>query len=73
MNNRLYDTLKLISLLAIDAVATFVLTVGQIWGIPYYEAIATTVTAFGVLIGSVVATTSKVYHSKDEGSDEDGV
>lgn len=67
MNNKLYDTLKFISLICVDVLAAFVLNFGETWGIAHTNEIASTITEIGVLIGAIVATASSVYHKKNGG------
>lgn len=57
-----YDKLKLVSLF-FGYLATFVLTLTDIWGFQYGAEIAATVSAFGVLLGAVLTASSKQYHA----------
>ena len=52
--NRVYDVLKWVGLLVCPALATFMLTLGETWGIPYAPEIATTTAAVGTLVGVVI-------------------
>lgn len=61
MKNHQYDALKNVALLWIPALATFVNTVGMIWGIPYTTEITATITAFGVLLGASLKVSSNRY------------
>ena len=61
MNNKTYDTLKYIALYVLPALATLILTVGSIWGLPYSEAIAGTVTAIDTFIGALIGISAKNY------------
>lgn len=49
-----YAVLKWVGLIACPAIATFVGAVGPLWGLPYVDAIVTTVNAAGVLIGALI-------------------
>ena len=60
MSNKTYDTLKWISMIA-GYVATFILTVADIWGFTYGTAVAATVSAFGILLGSILTKSSSDY------------
>ena len=61
MSNKTYDILKDIALYVMPALATLILTLGSIWGIPYAEAIAATITALDTFLGAVLKISSKVY------------
>nr|DAE91291.1 MAG TPA: hypothetical protein [Caudoviricetes sp.] len=61
MNNRYYDILKNTALLWIPALATFVNTIGMVWGIPYSNEVTATITALGVLIGAGLKVSSNNY------------
>lgn len=61
MNNKTYDRLKYIALYVLPALATLILTVGSIWGLPYSEAIAGTVTAIDTFIGALIGISAKNY------------
>lgn len=66
MNNKTYDVLKDIALYIMPALATLVLTLGSIWGIPYAEAIAATITALDTFLGAVLKISSKVYETEEK-------
>lgn len=78
LTNRTYDTLKWIALAVIPAASTLVLTVGKIWGLPYYDNIGATISAVGLFIAAIIGVSSKDFYEiqpKDiEGMDylEDG-
>lgn len=52
--SRVYDILKWLGLIVLPALALFVGTVGPAWGLPYVDAIVTTLNALGVLAGAVI-------------------
>ena len=60
MSNKVYDILKFISLIA-GYVATFILTLTDIWGFRYGTAIAATVSALGVCLGLILTKSSFDY------------
>lgn len=66
MNDQTYDILKNWVLPVLTGGATFVLTVGKLWNIPYSEQIAGTMTALATLISFVINNASKVYFSDKE-------
>lgn len=62
LSNRTYDILKWVALVVIPASATLVLTVGKIWGLPYYDNIGATISAIGLFIAAVIGVSSKDYY-----------
>jgi hypothetical protein len=66
MSNKVYDVLKWIALIALDAVGVFYKTVSAIWGLPYGDKVLATCTALSVLIGALVGVSSAKYKKKAE-------
>ena len=66
MNNKTYDILKDIALYVLPALATLILTLTGIWGIPYGEAIAGTITALDTFLGAILKICSMKYSKKQE-------
>ena len=69
MSNKTYDVLKSLSTIWLPASATLVLTLGNIWNLPYTEAVAGTITALAMFIGTGIGISSKEYwesHSIEE-------
>lgn len=66
MSNKVYDILKDIALIGLPALATLWLTVSQIWSLPYGEAIAATITAVAVFLGSILKISSFYYNKSIE-------
>lgn len=67
MSNKTYDTLKYIALIVLPALATLYLTIATIWGLPYGEAVAATITAIDTFLGALLGVSSKKYaESEDE-------
>jgi hypothetical protein len=66
MNNKTYDILKDIALYVLPALATLVLTLGNIWGLPYAEAIAATITAIDTFLGTVLKISSIKYKENED-------
>lgn len=69
MSNKMYDTLKQITQVALPAVGVFYATVANIWGLPFGEEIAATVAAAVTMLGAFLGVSSAVY-KKHEGKDE---
>lgn len=70
MNNKVYDVLKDIALYVLPALATLVIALGNIWGIPYSEAIAATITAVDTFLGAILKISSISYNKKDGDNNE---
>ena len=66
LKNRTYDILKNIALYVLPALATLILTLGGIWGIPYAEAIAATITAIDTFLGAILGISSNKYQALQE-------
>lgn len=64
MNNRVYDTLKWIALVALPAITTLWLTLANIWGFPYAEAIGATLAAVTTFLGALLGISSVQYAKK---------
>ena len=62
MKNEVYDFLKRIALVVLPALATLVITVFQIWDIPYGEQIGATITAIDTALGVILGISSRNYY-----------
>jgi len=60
MPNKVYDTMKFISLL-IAPVCTFIAAIVNIWDIPYGTQIVATIAAADALMGAIVVIAKKIY------------
>ena len=58
LSNKTYDILKNIALYVLPALATLILSLGNIWGIPHAEAIAATITALDTFLGALLKVSS---------------
>ena len=68
---QIYQVLKWAGLIALPAVAVFVSTVGQAWGLDAgtLNAVVATLNALGVLVGALLGISQAT--GKPEGGDED--
>lgn len=66
MKNKTYDILKYIALIVLPALATLYLTIATIWGLPYGEAIAATITAVDTFLGAVLKISTDKYNAKSQ-------
>lgn len=71
MNDKMYDVLKNIALVVLPALATLWLTIAKIWGLPYGEEIAATITAIDVFLGALLKVSSYFY-AKNEAKEVAG-
>ena len=66
LSNKTYDILKNIALYVLPALATLILSLGNIWGIPHAEAIAGTITAIDTFLGALLKVSSTKYAEKQK-------
>ena len=66
MKNKTYDRLKWVAVIGLPALATFVVTVTGIWGLPYGEPIGATIMAADTLLGAVLNIKSKKYNEQTD-------
>jgi len=67
LSNKVYDILKFIAQLVLPALATLILTLFGIWGLPYGEQISATIMAIDTFLGAILGISSKVYSNKVKG------
>lgn len=65
LSNKVYDVLKWIALIALDAVGLFYKTVAIIWNLPLGEEVMNTCVALSVLIGTLIGVSSASYKKKN--------
>ena len=66
MNDKVYDILKNWVLPLLTGGATFVITLGELWGIPYSKEVAGTMTALATLISFILNQSSKAFFKDKE-------
>ena len=64
--NKVYDVLKWVALIALPAVATFWLALGQIWDFPYVNEIGATIIAIDTFLGALLGVSTLTYRKGDE-------
>ena len=69
MNNKVYDILKWIALVGLPALTALWLTLANIWGFPYAEAIGATMAAVTTFLGAILGISSLSYQKKIGGGD----
>ena len=71
ITNKTYETLRWLSEIVFPALYVLILAVGKIWDLPYYTAIAGTVAAIGVFIGSIIRKSRDEYYKNIDGYAEE--
>ena len=67
LNNKLYDILKWIAIVALPALSTFIVVLGKIWGWgDIAPMVAQTITAVAVLLGALLGISSIQYNKGGE-------
>lgn len=68
--DNVYNFLKWLGLIALPALATFYGVVGKTWDIPHTTEIVTTITAIGVLIGTLIGVSQYKINKEKESHEE---
>lgn len=70
LDNKWYDTLKWVAIVALPALSTFIVVISKIWGwADLGSMIAQTITAVALLIGSLLGISSHLYRGLDDDKD----
>lgn len=69
LNNKVYDVLKWICLIALPALAVLYFTLAKIWGLPYGAEITATINAIALFIGTLIGV-SQLSINKEESENE---
>ena len=64
LNNKVYDVLKWIALVALPAFAFFYGELAGIWSLPFAEEVPATITAVDLLLGVLLGVSSATYNKK---------
>ena len=64
LSNISYDRMKWFALVFIPAFEVLILTLGKIWGIPYYSEIGASVAALGVFLAAILGVSSRNYYQE---------
>ena len=65
-NNKTYDILKYVALIALPAIQVFWLTIGKIWNIGYTVEIGATIGAVALLLGTLLGVSTKNWLAEKE-------
>ena len=63
-NNKTYDLLKWIAMIALPALGTLYFALASIWGLPYGEQIVGTITAIDAFLGALLGVSTNNYYKK---------
>ena len=70
LNDKWYDILKWVAIVALPALSTFIVVISKIWGwADLGSMIAQTITAVALLIGSLLGISSHLYRGMDDDKD----
>lgn len=62
LNDKVYDVLKWLALIALNAIGVLYKTLATIWGWPFGEEILTTCAALSLFIGSMIGISTAEYN-----------
>jgi hypothetical protein len=65
-NDRWYNVLKYLAMIALPALALFTQTLFGIWGIPYGEQISATIVAVNALLGALLGISTIGYNKSQK-------
>jgi len=65
-DNKVYDILKWIALVALPAIGTLYFALASIWGLPYGEQIVGTITAIDCFLGALLGISTAQYNKSLE-------
>ena len=65
LSNKWYDRLKYIAQIVLPALATLIVTIFGIWGIPYAEPISGTIMAVDFFLGALLKISSDNYYKEE--------
>lgn len=68
-NSKLYDALKWISLVALDALGIAYESLSQVWNLPFGDEVMKTCTIVSVLIGTLIGVSSHKYKNIEVDTD----
>ena len=66
ISNKLYDVLKWVALIALDAMGIFYSTISNVWNLPYGDEVLKTCSALSLLIGTLIGVSS-INYKKNNG------
>lgn len=64
LKNKMYDVLKWVSLIALDAIGVAYKGIAEIWNLPYGTQVMATCSVLSVLIGTLIGISTINYNKK---------
>lgn len=64
LKNKMYDILKWVSLIALDAIGVAYKGIAEIWDLPYGTQVMATCSVLSVLIGTLIGISTINYNKK---------
>lgn len=66
LSNKLYDVLKWVALIVLDAVGIFYQEIAGIWSLPFGDEVLKTCVALSIFIGALIGVSSAKYKKDNE-------
>lgn len=66
LNDKLYNILKWVALIALDAIGVAYKGIAEVWALPYGTEIMTTCSILSVFIGTLIGVSTYKYHKEQE-------
>lgn len=66
MSNKIYDILKWVSLVFLDAAGYFYQELASVWSLPFGDEVLKTCVAFSILLGTLIGVSSAKYKKDNE-------
>lgn len=67
INDKLYNVLKWVTMIALPAIGTLYFTLSGIWGFPYAEQVIGTITAISTFLGVLLGISTSQYNKSKKG------
>ena len=67
--DKIYDILKWVALVALDAIGVFYQALSLIWGLPYGDEILSTCASISLLIGTLIGISTRKYNKDNKGEE----
>lgn len=64
--SKVYDILKWVALIALDAIGVFYSTIADIWGLPFGEPVLKTCAALSLLVGALIGVSTAQYYKDNK-------
>ena len=64
LHNKVYDVMKWIVMIVLPALSAFYVALAPVWGWPYAEQVAMTISAVDTFLGAVLCISTAQYHKE---------